>query len=147
MLTQLPNLQSVDFMNQFLTGTLPPDVAFPSLQEGFGLSVIEAMASGTPAVVSRIAPFTEYLGPADAFWAEPTETASIGKAFEASLDPRARASRVKRGHAVAARFDWAASARAHVAHYTAHLAAHPGPEAWSPAGFGPRHPPTARLPF
>ena len=31
-LTQLPNLQSVDFMNQFLTGTLPPDVAFPSLQ-------------------------------------------------------------------------------------------------------------------
>ena len=32
MLTQLPNLQSLDFMSQFLTGTLPPDVAFPSLQ-------------------------------------------------------------------------------------------------------------------
>lgn len=32
MLARLPSLQSIDFMNQFLTGTLPPDVAFPSLQ-------------------------------------------------------------------------------------------------------------------
>ncbi len=100
-------------------------LAFPSLQEGFGLAVIEAMASGTPVVVSRIAPFTEYLGPADAFWAEPTDTASIAAAFEASLEPRARAGRVARGHAVATRFGWAASARAHLAHYAAHLVATP----------------------
>lgn len=31
---------------------------FPSLREGFGLAVLEAMASGVPAVVSHIAPFT-----------------------------------------------------------------------------------------
>lgn len=32
MLTKLPQLQSVDFLNQFLTGTLPPEVDFPNLQ-------------------------------------------------------------------------------------------------------------------
>ena len=100
-------------------------LAFPSLQEGFGLAVIEAMASGTPAVVSRIAPFTEYLGTADAFWAEPTGTESIAAALMASLEPRARAARVARGHAVAARFDWMASAKTHLARYAAHLAATP----------------------
>ncbi|MGL1213324.1 glycosyltransferase, partial [Vibrio parahaemolyticus] len=31
-------------------------LAFWSLREGFGLAVLEAMASGVPAVVSRIAP-------------------------------------------------------------------------------------------
>ena len=31
-LAKLPQLQSVDLLNQFLTGTLPPDVAFPALQ-------------------------------------------------------------------------------------------------------------------
>ncbi len=101
-------------------------LAFPSLQEGFGLSVIEAMACGTPAVVSRIAPFTEYLGPDDAAWAEPTETASIAAAVEAALDPSSRAARAARGHAVAARFDWASSARRHLDHYAAHRAAPSG---------------------
>ncbi len=102
-------------------------LAFPSLEEGFGLAVIEAMASGTPALVSRIAPFTEYLGPADAFWADPADVGSIAAGLEASLDPRARAARVGRGHAVAARFGWADSARRHLAHYAAHLGAGAGP--------------------
>ena len=102
-------------------------LAFPSLEEGFGLAVIEAMASGTPALVSRIAPFTEYLKPADAFWAEPDDAGSIAAGLEASLDPRVRAARVRRGHAVAARFGWADSARAHLARYAAHLGAGPIP--------------------
>ncbi|WP_237477025.1 MSMEG_0565 family glycosyltransferase [Lichenibacterium dinghuense] len=98
-------------------------LAFPSLQEGFGLSVIEAMASGTPAAVSRIAPFTEYLAADDAAWAEPTDADSIAAALERAIDPRRRAAYAARGHAVAARFDWAASARRHLDHYAAHLAA------------------------
>ena len=85
--------------------------------EGFGLAVIEAMASGTPVVVSRIAPFTEYLADADAFWATPTDTDTIAAALEASLDPDRRAPLVERGQRVAARFDWASSARTHLARY------------------------------
>ena len=92
-------------------------LAFPSLVEGFGLAVLEAMASGTPVVVSRIAPFTEYLADADAFWATPTDTDTIAAALEASLDPDRRAPLVQRGQRVAARFDWASSARTHLARY------------------------------
>ena len=71
-----------------LTGTLadadlPPVlrladvVAMPSVSEGFGLVVLEALASGTPAVVSRRAPFTEYLGEDDVHWADPLDAGSI----------------------------------------------------------------------
>ncbi len=94
-------------------------LAFPSLVEGFGLAVLEAMASGTPVVVSRIAPFTEYLRDADALWATPTDTDSIAAALEASLEPGRRRPVMERGQRVAARFDWASSAGAHVAFYTA----------------------------
>ena len=98
-------------------------LAFPSLVEGFGLAVIEAMASGTPVVVSRIAPFTEYLEDADALWATPTDTESITAALDASLDPDRRRALVERGHGVAARFDWAGSARAHLDLYAASVRA------------------------
>ena len=94
-------------------------LAFPSLVEGFGLAVLEAMASGTPVVVSRLAPFTEYLADADALWATPTDTDEIATALEASLDPGRRRVLVERGYRVAARFDWAGSARGHLDIYTA----------------------------
>ena len=113
-----------------VTGPVPQDempalyriadtLAFPSLVEGFGLAVLEGMASGTPVVVSRIAPFTEYLADADALWAAPTDIDDIAAALEASLDPGRRRRVVERGHRVAARFDWASSARAHLDIYTA----------------------------
>jgi glycosyltransferase-like protein len=40
-------------------------LVFASVKEGFGLCVLEALASGTAAVVSAIPPFTEWIGETD----------------------------------------------------------------------------------
>jgi glycosyltransferase-like protein len=95
-------------------------VAFPSLSEGFGLVAIEALACGTPTVVSRIAPFTEYLADGDVEWADPLDVESIAAALMAA---------VERGKfappAVCARCSWDASATRHAALYREFL--HAGP--------------------
>lgn len=88
-------------------------LAMPSLLEGFGLAALEALASGTPAVVSRCAPFTEHFADDDVSWADPLQTTSIAHAL---LQAVARG----RHHAVPAvcqRFAWSASAARHEALY------------------------------
>ena len=65
-------------------------LVFPSTKEGFGLVVLEAMASGVPVVTSRGAPFIEYLGDDDVAWCDPFDVASIADAMAASLDAARR---------------------------------------------------------
>ncbi|RXF72644.1 MSMEG_0565 family glycosyltransferase [Hansschlegelia zhihuaiae] len=92
-------------------------LAFPSLREGFGLVVLEAMASGVPAVVSRIAPFTEHLSDADVVWCDPRSPGSIADALMMALGEPLRSRLSRRGPDVAARHGWAAVARAHLGVY------------------------------
>jgi glycosyltransferase-like protein len=87
-------------------------VAYPSLTEGFGLVVLESLACGIPTVVSRMAPFTEYLSDRDVQWADPLDSTSIADALCAALATRKFAR-----PAVCERLSWAASAAQHIAVY------------------------------
>jgi glycosyltransferase-like protein len=88
-------------------------LVFPSLIEGFGLVVLEAMACGTPLVVSRIEPFTEYLGADDCGWADPMDVQSIAAAMERVCEPETARVLRQRGPIVARRFPWERSAHLH----------------------------------
>ncbi|MDH6269724.1 glycosyltransferase-like protein [Rhizobium sp. SG_E_25_P2] len=93
-------------------------LVFPSLKEGFGLVVLEALASGVPAIVPSIAPFTEYLGRDDALWCDPRHSASIAEAMALGLVPQIRERVIPRGMEVAGRFTWRRVAESHLSTYT-----------------------------
>lgn len=92
-------------------------LVFASVKEGFGLCVLEAMASGTPVVVSQIAPFVEYLEPSDALWCDPADASSIAAAMRQSLRPDVANSLRARGPVVAARCGWRGVAERHLPVY------------------------------
>jgi glycosyltransferase-like protein len=90
---------------------------FPSVKEGFGLVVLEAMACGTPVVTSRIAPFTEYLRDDDVIWCDPLSTASIANAMAMVVTEPLRARLTLRGPLVARSHNWSSTAQAHLPVY------------------------------
>ena len=81
-------------------------LAYPSLSEGFGLPVLEAMACGTPVVASHIGPIVEVAGDA-ALLVDPTDPEDIAEGLRQVLDDsHLRADLVERGLAQAAKFSW-----------------------------------------
>ncbi len=112
-------------------------VLMPSLREGFGLVVLEALACGTPVIVSDRAPFTEYLSHDEwtdhACWADPTDVVAIERAMGRALDPRHRRALARGTPAVCERFGWQRSALDHEALYRAHRALARRPRSETPA--------------
>lgn len=91
-------------------------VAFPSIGEGFGLPVLEAMACGAPVLTTHRTSLPEVGGDAVAY-TEP-EAASIKTALRALIDDGAQREALgNAGYARSLEFTWAASAQAHMACY------------------------------
>jgi glycosyltransferase involved in cell wall biosynthesis len=80
---------------------------WPTLLEGFGFPVLEAMAQGTPVVTSRGTSTEELAGDA-ALLVDPRDEAAIGRALDAVLADGDLSARLARaGRERAARFTWA----------------------------------------
>ena len=81
-------------------------LVFPSLYEGFGLPVLEAMACGCPVLCSNVTSLPEVAGDAALFF-EPEDAEAISRAMRRVVaDQGLRQSLAQRGLRQAARFSW-----------------------------------------
>jgi glycosyltransferase involved in cell wall biosynthesis len=89
----------------------------PSLYEGFGLSVLEAMAAGAPCIVAETPALLEVAGNA-ALQFPPDDTAALARALSRLLRDAEEAERLRAaGRARIAGFSWDATARGTAAAY------------------------------
>ncbi len=86
-------------------------VVVPSLDEGFGLPALEAMACGVPVVVSPVGALPEVVGDAGLYAPADAPTA-WADALDACLDDTRAADLAARGRARAEAFSWARTADA-----------------------------------
>jgi glycosyltransferase involved in cell wall biosynthesis len=97
--------------------TLARGLVFPSLYEGFGLPILEAMACGTPVLTSNRSAMSEVAGSA-AMLVDPHDVATMADAIQtlARDEPHREALR-EAGLARAAEFPWSRAAEATVRIY------------------------------
>ena len=92
-------------------------LVFPTLYEGFGLPLLEAMACGTPVITANVSAMPEVVGDA-ALLVDPLNVEEIGAAIDrVSADPELRARLAVAGPNRARQFTWERAARETVAVY------------------------------
>lgn len=90
---------------------------FPSLAEGFGLPVLDALVRGTPVASSNASSLPEVAGDAVLYF-DPTDTEAMAAAIERLLNDEALRERLRTaGPLQAAKFSWSRTAEATLAAY------------------------------
>ncbi len=88
---------------------------FPSLKEGWGLVVLEAIASGLPLLLSDQPPFTEFIGREQAIWVNPEDSNHIAEGMKI-LDP-SNGTAIPSATPILDQYSWHQSALCHVEQY------------------------------
>ena len=93
-------------------------LAYPSLEEGFGLPILEAMAAGAPVVCSNASCLPEIAGGA-AILVDPLSAEDIAAGLRAALQETdvARERRIEHGRQVAGKFTWERAAQEYLRLY------------------------------
>jgi len=109
---ELSLTEKVFFMGYVPRELLPPlyseaaALIFPSLYEGFGLPLLEAMACGCPLIVSNAASIPEVCGDAS-FYVNPYDTESISKGISQVIENKdLRNSLIQKGFERTKLFSW-----------------------------------------
>ncbi|MCG8366289.1 MAG: MSMEG_0565 family glycosyltransferase [Pseudanabaenales cyanobacterium] len=111
-----------------LTGPLPdPDMptlyrtahafVFPSVVEGWGLVVMEAIASGLPVITSDRPPFTEFLSNQQALLIDPLQPEALTQAMLKIIQPAIAQPLIQASQLVCQQYTWENSAKMHLKYY------------------------------
>ena len=90
---------------------------FPSVQEGWGLVVLEAIASHLPVIASNQPPFTEFLSQQSACLVDPLDVSVIAQAMLKIIEPNTAQRLVDNAHPIAQQYTWKISAEQHLELY------------------------------
>ena len=114
----------------FVLGNIPEDMivdiynaadvfVFPSIKEGWGLVVLEAMASGVPVIASKIEPLTEFMeNERNSLLEPPIDYKSFASGIIRILgDENLNQKLISGGRKTAEMYSWEATAESHLAIY------------------------------
>ena len=90
---------------------------FPSVVEGWGLVVMEAIASGLPVITSDQPPFTEFLSHQQALLVDPLQPEALTQAMLKIIQPAIAQPLIQASQSVCQQYTWENSAKIHLKYY------------------------------